>query len=477
MPPRSQCIYYLLWINNAVSLLSKRTTTVLKKYFSPKASVTSEMTSSLPVTPLPVGKRGMMANDQLTSSTPMPLLRSETFVCEDEEQSDRITLENTRLSTFGRTMDLDSPNDTKVLVKGTPSTDSTQIMRPTQSTPKTILRTFCSMDTTHEMTVSTKNNATHTVNSSLIMGRTMSLVPAKDSTRTISGNHTKVGDITKTIQGVGNITQTLEGVGNITKTLEGAGNLTSSVDKEVSIGKTFEVAANCTQTYRRGVNLTKTIDDKTGDVSRIMEKGRNTTKIIEGGQNVTKTIDAGFNLTKSIDRGTLATREAYLSKSIINEPGDYTKVIHQGANLTLSMDQLPLLEHISMPSGLDVLSSRGSSNVGNMDQEADDTLDVTLVSLARDKTNMKLPLNSTLNTERLLDLSGLQSPRHIQLLNLTQELERGTPSRGHLQTGRRSIPQHSLLCLSPQSATTTPHGMRMMGHATPQPVHLLSPLD
>jgi len=304
----------------------------------------------------------------------------------------------------------------------------------------------------------------------------MSVVPAKDSTRTISENHIKVGDITKTIQGVGNITQTLEGVGNITKTLEGAGNLTSSVDKEVSISKTFEIAANCTQTYKRGVNLTKTIDDKTGDVSRIMEKGRNTTKIIEGGQNVTKTMDAGFNLTKSIDRGTLATREAYLSKSIINEPGDYTKVIHQGANLTLSMDQLPLLEHISMPSGLDVLSSRGSSNVGNMDQETDDTLDVTLVSLARDKTNMKLPLNSTLNNERLLDLSGLQSPRHIQLLNLTQELERGTPSRGHLQTGRRSIPQHSLLCLSPQSATTTPHGMRMMGHATPQPVHLLSPL-
>ncbi|KAI8042094.1 hypothetical protein M5D96_003394 [Drosophila gunungcola] len=275
-------------INNAVSLLSKRTTTVLKKYFSPKSSPSavmsnpSEMTSSLPVTPLPVGKRGMISNDQLTSSTPMPLLRSETFVCEDEEQVDRINLESTRLSTFGRTMDLDSPtsNETKVLVK-----DATRIMK-----------------------------------------------------------------------------------------------------------------------------------------------------------------------------------------------GDFTKVIHQGANLTLSMDQLPLLEHISMPSGLDILSSKGSSNLEKLDQETDDTLDVTLTSLAPNKTSMKLPLNSTLNTERLLDISALQSPRHIQLLNLTQELERGTPSRGHLQSGRRSIPQHSLLCLSPQSATTTPHGMRMMGQATPQPVHLLSPL-
>ncbi|KAH8352261.1 hypothetical protein KR084_003010, partial [Drosophila pseudotakahashii] len=473
-------------INNAVSLLSKRTSTVLKKYFSPKASTStavmsspSEMTSSLPVTPLPVSKRGMMANDQLTSSTPVPLLRSETFVCEDEEQSDRMKLESTRLSTFGRTMDmdLDSPmgsNETKVLVKDatrivkgggvSPSTEITQIMRPNQSSSIALLKTFCSLDTTHEMTVSLKSNATHSANPSGIMGRTMPVIPTKDCTRTISANSTGIGNLTKTVEGVGNITKTLEGVGNITKTLEGAGNLTSSVDREVSISKTFEVAANCTQTYQRGVNLTKTMEDK---------PRRNTTKIIEGGQ-----IDAGFNLTKSIDRGvnlgeTLATRGTNLTRSIVNEPGDYTKVIHQGANLTLSMDQLPLLEHISMPSGLDILSSRGSVNVARLDQETDDTLDVTLVSLAPDKSNMKLPLNSTLNTERLLDISGLQSPRHIQLLNLTQELERGTSSRGH---HRRSIPQHSLLCLSPQSATTTPHGMRLMGQATPQPVHLLSPL-
>uniref|UniRef100_A0A6P4FEL2 Uncharacterized protein LOC108050468 n=1 Tax=Drosophila rhopaloa TaxID=1041015 RepID=A0A6P4FEL2_DRORH len=454
-------------INNAVSLLSKRTTTVLKKYFSPKAvqspgvmSNLNEMTSSLPVTPLPVGKRGMISNDQLTSSTPMPLVRSETFVCEDEEQSDRIKLESTRLSTFGRTMDLDSPtsNETQVLVKDATrimKTDTTQILRPSQNTSKTMLRTFCSMDTTHEMTASLRNNATHTANSSGILGRTMPMIPGKDVTRTISANSTEIG--------------------NLTKIVEGSGNLTSSVDGRVSISKTFEVATNCTQTFERGVNLTKTICDRTGNVSRIIEKGQNLTKIINAGPNVTKTKEAGSSLTQSIDSTTLAARGADLTKSL-NEPGDYTKVIHQGANLTLSMDQLPLLEHISMPSGLDILSSKGSSNLEKLDHERDDTLDVTLTSLAPNKTNMKLPLNSTLNTERLLDLSGLQSPRHIQLLNLTQELERGTPSRGHLQSGRRSIPQHSLLCLSPQSATTTPHGMRLMGQATPQPVHLLSPL-
>ncbi|XP_017047390.2 LOW QUALITY PROTEIN: uncharacterized protein LOC108092364 [Drosophila ficusphila] len=461
-------------INNAVSLLSKRTTTVLKKYFSPKSSTSSvrisenesnEMTSSLPVTPLPVGKRGMIANDQLTSSTPMPLLRSETFVCEDEEQSGRMKLESTRLSTFGRTMDHDSPglNGTKVMdstriLKGSPSTDITQIVRPPQSTSKTMLRTFCSMDTTHEMTVTSKNNTTHSANSSGIMGRTLPVIPAKDVTRTISANS----------PGIGNLTKVVEGVGNVTKTLDG--NLTRSVDREVSISKTFEVAANCNQTFKRGLNLTKTIEEKAEIVSRIMESGRNTTKIISAEQNATKVMDTKSNLST-----TLATRGTNLTRSV-NEPGDFTKVIHQGANLTLSMDQLPLLEHISMPSGLDILSSKGSANLEKLGQETDDTLDVTLTSLAPDKSNMKLPLNSTLNTEKLLDISGLQSPRHIQLLNLTQELERGTPSRLHLQAGRRSIPQHSLLCLSPQSATTTPHGMRMMGQATPQPVHLLSPL-
>ncbi|XP_043663148.1 mucin-17 isoform X2 [Drosophila teissieri] len=467
-------------INNAVSLLSKRTTTVLKKYFSPKSSDSAnavmsspcDMTSSLPVTPFPVGKRAMVANDQLTSSTPMPLLRSETFVCEEEEQSNRMKLESTRLSTFGRTMDIDSPmpNETKALIrdgtrimKGSPSADITQVVRPPQKTP---LMTFCSLDTTHEMTVCSRNNATHSVNSSAMMGRTMPVVPAKDATRTIAANSTGLGNLTKVVEGVGNITKTLEAVGNITKTFKGAGDLTRTVENEASISKTFEVAANCTQTYTRGVNLTRTLNDKKEEVSRTIDKGRSTIKTIEAGQNVTTTIDIGATLT---------SRGANLTKSVI-EPGDFTKVIHQGANLTLSMDQLPLLEHISMPSGLDILSSKCSGNIEKLERETDDTLDVTLTSLAPDKTNMKLPLNSTLNTERLLDISALQSPRHIQLLNLTQELERGTPSRLHLQSGRRSIPQHSLLCLSPQSATTTPHGMRIIGQATPQPVHLLSPL-
>ncbi|KAH8283060.1 hypothetical protein KR054_011927 [Drosophila jambulina] len=518
-------------INNAVSLLSKRTTTVLKKYFSPKSArmMSTEMTSSLPVTPLPVGKqRGMLTNDQFTSSTPMPLLRSDTFVCEDEEQTNRQKLEGT----FARAMDLDSPDmdETKVLVRdgtrimeGTPRTkisplaDITQIRKPTQigginHTAKSTLRKISSMDTTHEIRASleiTQNNATHTINSSGIMGRTMPVIQAKDVTRTMAGNSSSIGNVTKVVEGIGNTTKTVEGVGNTTKILKGVGNttktfegvgnttktlegvgnttktleslgnitktfgnLTKSIDRDFNQTTTFERAVNSTKTFETGSNLTKTMDGRSGNLTKILNAGQNVTQTIDNGLNQSKTIENRVNQTKIS-----SARGANLTKSVI-EPGDYTKVIHHGANLTQSMDQLPLLEHISMPSGLDTLSSKGSTcQEEAMHQEIDDTLDVTLTSLAPDKANMKLPLNSTLNTERLLDISGLPSPRHIQLLNLTQELERGTPNRTHLQTGRRSIPQHPLLCLSPQSATTTPHGMRMMGQdRTPQPVHLLSPL-
>ncbi|KAH8249662.1 hypothetical protein KR032_011133, partial [Drosophila birchii] len=496
-------------INNAVSLLSKRTTTVLKKYFSPKSarmmSNPTEMTSSLPVTPLPVGKqRGMLTNNQFTSSTPMPLLRSDTFVCEEEEeQTNRQKLENA----FPRTMDLDSPNmdETKVLVrdgtrimeddtlraKNSPLAEITQIRKPTQigginHTPKSTLRKISSMDTTHEIRTSleiTQNNATHTINSSGIMGKTMSAI--QDVTRTMAGNSSPIGNVTKVVEGVGNTTKTLEGVGNTTKILEGVGNTTKTLESLGNINKTFE---NLTKSMDRDFNQTKTFE-RAGNSTKILESGANLTKnmdaragnltkIINAGQNVTQTIDAESNRNKTIENRINVTTisRTNLTKSVI-EPGDYTKVIHNGANLTQSMDQLPLLEHISMPSGLDALCSKGATcQEEAMHQEMDDMLDVTLTSLAPDKANMKLPLNSTLNTERLLDISGLQSPRHIQLLNLTQELERGSPNRTHLQSGRRSIPQHPLMCLSPQSATTTPHGMRMMGQVTPKPMHLLSPL-
>ncbi|XP_034669384.1 mucin-6 isoform X1 [Drosophila subobscura] len=407
-------------INNAVSLLSKRTTTVLKKYFgnnngmisssspgespAPASVKPSPMTSSLPVTPMPGGKRAMVSSQQLTSSTPMPLLRSETFVCDEEEERkmsphlNRTRLESTRISSmgFGQTMDMDSPdfNATQVLAR-----DATRILK---DTPKTML------DQAHQVM---KGLAKMSSLGSPIAHESPSLrMPAKDATLTIVPQ-----------------------------------SLSPGFGKTMHVMSQDSVAASSTHIVNNSPQLGRTMP-----VIQAKDSTRTIACHSTGMGNLTKTIDA---------------------------PGDVTKFIANGGNLTKSMDQLPLLEHMSMPSGLDaVASGKGSGATERAQTELDDTLDVTLTPLAPDRANMKLPLNSTLNTERLLDLSGLQSPaRHIQLLNLTREFMEATPHRNAAQMGRRSIGQHTLLCLSPQSATTTPHGMRL-GQQTPQPVHLLSPL-
>ncbi|XP_062136973.1 serine-rich adhesin for platelets [Drosophila sulfurigaster albostrigata] len=333
-------------LNNAVSLIGERTTTVLKKYFGQakigtgSATPSQLMTSSLPQTPLPAAKQQQQQQQlqqpqqlqqqlQLTSSTPIPLMRSETFVC-DEETSEkeqqtliahRINLESTRLSSvgFGRTLDMDST-----------------------------------------MSVSNKTSS---------MNRTRPVVD-----RTLTG----------------------------------------------------------------------------------MTAGNDATQVL-----------AGSSCGRDRTRPVIQT----------------TQLSTQSLDLTKSMDQLPLLEHMSIPSGLDMLSAQSELEEQQASSELVADLDVTMTALAPDKTNLKLPLNSTVNTERLLDISGLESPaRHIQLLNLTREfLEQTSPQLSSAATaaggggnGRRSIGQQSLVHLTPQSATTTPLGARFQ--YTPVPVHLLSPL-
>ncbi|XP_034471935.1 uncharacterized protein LOC117779746 [Drosophila innubila] len=352
-------------LNNAVSLISNRTTTVLKKYFgqgkmmgssggggtgtavggrgATASTASALMTSSLPQTPLPVSKQPT----QLTSSTPMPLMRSETFVCDEEEEEDhqdqkeqqqtpnRINLESTRLSNvgFGHTLDMDT---TSVNVNVT------------------------SMNRTRPVIPGRDQNVTHIVSPMSCAHRTRPIIATEEQSSPI----------------------------------------------------------DCTHTLAASRDRTHTV---------------------------------------------IPPSDVEFSKEM-RPPADLT----QNLDLTKSMDQLPLLEHMSIPSGLDMLSVQPEMELNATD------LDVTLTALAPNKTNMKLPLNSTINTERLLDISGLQSPaRHIQLLNLTREFLEQSPQRLS-SGGRRSLGQQSLVCLTPQSATTTPHGARFQ--QTPVPVHLLSPL-
>ncbi|XP_064551447.1 uncharacterized protein LOC135437449 [Drosophila montana] len=418
-------------LNNAVSLISKRTTNVLKKYFGQGkmmgasvggiqgAAASSLMTSSLPHTPLPAAKQPQQQQQQqrqqqclLTSSTPMPLMRSETFVCDEEEQQlrerepegeqsqmqltlsatpNRTRLENTRLSSvgFGRTLDLDAT----LIESSSPLSRTRTVIVDKKEQPE--------LDPNATKLVSPLS-VTRLATSSAQADRTRPVIPASD----------EPADATHLL---GNLSG--ERADRTRPVIPAKGDSTEQLD-------TTQLLANlsCFRADR-------------------------TRPVVSGPEAAdrTRTINAA---------GSEPSHELNL-------------------DLTRSMEKLPLLEHMSMPSGLDLLMNGIKSDLP-LETELDNTeLDVTLTALAPDKSTMKLPLNSTINTERLLDISGLQSPaRHIQLLNLTREFLEQTPQRC---AGGRSMPQHSLVCLTPQSATTTPHGVGRY-QQTPVPVHLLSPL-
>ncbi|XP_068151372.1 serine-rich adhesin for platelets isoform X2 [Drosophila tropicalis] len=333
-------------LNNAVSQI--------KKYFwqskAPSSVKRNDMTTSVPITPMPKPKQTVLKNNEpMISSTPMPLMRSETFVCnEDEEEQQQESeqkaekvvekdklLSRCRLSaiSFGRTMDLGSPSETRSINSETPpsglrlmhnNNNNNNLTQTLNTSPLTSLKASENREnTSHDLPM----NATQTLNANL--GRTMPVICGNDVTQTISGTPHGLQE---------------------------------------------------TQVYSKIANLTKTID-----------------------------------------------------------------------------------------SGKD-----------QVEDDLDSTLDATLTALAPDKSNMKLPLNSTLNTERLLNITGLHSPaRHIQLLNLTREFMEASP---HKNAGtslyRRSTPQHSLICFSPKSPGISPHGGGPLGcQKTPEPLHLLSPCD
>lgn len=428
-------------LNNAVSLISKRTTNVLKKYFgqgkmmgnsAPTASVGSNlMSSSLPQTPLPSAKQQQQQAKRqpqplLTTSTPMPLMRSETFVCDEAEQQlqqatpSRTHLEQTRHTNvgFGRTLDMDA-------MGGMSESGSLKNCNRTVLLEKEQLE----LD----------KNATHLLNS---RRRTIIL----SSNETVDGNASCAQpDRTHSVIPASN-----ETAADATQLL--SNHSSHRADRTRPVISASNEAADATQLMG---NLSGARADRTRPVIPVKDETRDAAQLLD-------------NRTYNREDCTRTDQPA--------SDLDATLTHNLSLDLTKSMDQLPLLEHMSIPSGLDLLS--GVKSELPVETELDNSdLDATLTALAPNKSNMKLPLNSTINTERLLDISGLQSPaRHIQLLNLTREfLEQSSPCMNP-QLGRRSIPQQSLVCLTPQWATTTTTPLSGRFQQSPVPVHLLSPL-
>lgn len=100
-----------------------------------------------------------------------------------------------------------------------------------------------------------------------------------------------------------------------------------------------------------------------------------------------------------------------------------------------SLDNLQLLEDVSAPSGfLEMDLTLQSDGASELEKTRDNLLDCTVSSetdelnstlkaLATEKAHMKLPLNSTVNTERLLDLTNIlsTSEQQIHKMNLTED--------------------------------------------------------
>ncbi|XP_030380487.1 mucin-17 isoform X2 [Scaptodrosophila lebanonensis] len=425
-------------LNNAVNLLSKQTTTVLKKYFGKPATSTSEpsqMTCSLPITPVPVPKRAMVYNEALTTSTPMPLLRSETFVYGDGNVDEADT------------------GDGHPIVNTVPPLENGKERGHYQSTPLDVLRppriqSACDGTPRALPNIRSSNfgfSKTIDMDSSEIRNATIESACYETPSRTLLSTRISNIGFGKTID------------------IDSPGSRQANVTHSVAaMGRTMPVVcADVTD----GDRLCST------DIEPGNEKADGTHTINTTATNfgMTMHVITAANLTNIIVGEPSSELASPLSNATYSRPG--------------SMDNLPLLEHMSMPSGLNLVNVKPISGEDlHMEHEVNNSMDVTLMPMTPDKANMKLPLNSTLNTERLLDITGLQSPaHHIQLLNLTREFMETTPPQT-LKLGQRSGVPQSLMYLTPQSATTTPDRntnlkLGVLRHQqTPVPVHLLSPL-
>ncbi|XP_030240683.1 AF4/FMR2 family member 4 isoform X3 [Drosophila navojoa] len=415
------------------------------------------MTSSLPQTPLPTAKQQQQQQAKrppqslLTSSTPMPLMRSETFVCDEEEQQlqeskpSRMCLEQTRLSSvgFGRTLDMDvsesgcaqNYNRTALLEKEQLELDKNAAQLLSQRRRTIIL---------------SSNEAAEGNTSCAQPDRTHNIIPASNETAAdatqLLGNHSSHrADRTRPV---------IPSCNEPADATQSISNLSSSrADRTRPVIPSSSEATDATQSIG---NLSSSRADRTRPVIPATDEARDVTQLLDN---------------RSYHREDCMQLDKPAKQDL-----DSTLTHNLSLDLTKSMDQLPLLEHMSMPSGLDMLS--GVKSEQPAETEVDNSeLDVTLTALAPNKSNMKLPLNSTINTERLLDISGLHSPaRHIQLLNLTREFLEQSPPCMNPQLGRRSVPQQSLVCLTPQWATSTTTPLSGRFQQSPVPVHLLSPL-
>ncbi|XP_073821056.1 toucan [Musca autumnalis] len=431
-------------INSTMNLVGKKTTTALKKLFTKPPEVAQ--------TPLRKENKAApktMQNETMTvEKTPRPLTRSDTFV--RSADSPETMLVATPMPVIGG-------DGRRAICESTPllSSTNTQGLYVTQTFDCTFNAPFPSGGQ-----VQRKHNFESTRLSTMGFGHTMDIDSPKCSTRmsnagfgqTINMELTrnspdckkdKVDDATQVLSKP-NATRTL----NKTHSIEDLNRIPSNATHTIDKGNDMETTTS-SQNDSNSKNKTITLED-------IQQMENIANRTMDGGQ---KTVEDNGSRTPA-------------SNATYSNPG--------------STENLLLLDDVSIPSGFEEaveLDAKANlmAKLNNTDllELTNDNLDDTLKALAPNKATMKLPLNSTMNTERLLDLTqNITTPaKHMQLLNLTKDYM-DTPNIMH----NKNTTQLLYMTQVSSSCTTTPdrNGKKSINplfNLTPIPQHLLSPMQ
>uniref|UniRef100_A0A1I8NG77 Uncharacterized protein n=1 Tax=Musca domestica TaxID=7370 RepID=A0A1I8NG77_MUSDO len=423
-------------INSTMNLVSKKTSTVLKKFFT-KPSEAAQ-------TPLrkenKTGPKTIQNETMTIENTPKPLTRSDTFVRTDSPDATPMPVigGDGRRAIFESTPLISSTNNHGLHVTETfdctfsAPLPSGQVQRK-HNFESTRLST---MGFGHTMDIESPRSSTRMSNAGF--GQTINLELTRHST---DRNNDKVDDATQVLSKP-NATRTL----NRTHSIEDLNQVPTNSEHVIDHGKNEAMTSPNNDSNSK--NKTITLEDHE-QIDVI------TNQPIEG---ALKNMDETGSRTPA-------------SNATYSNPG--------------STENLLLLDDVSIPSGfeeavdMDVKANLlAKLNNGDLLELTNNNLDDTLKALAPDKATMKLPLNSTMNTERLLDLTqNMTTPaKHMQLLNLTKDYM-DTPN----VVNNKNTSQLLYMTHVSSSCTTTPdrNGKKIINplyQLTPIPHQLLSPL-
>lgn len=432
-------------LNSTVNMVSKKTTTVFKKFFAKTEQTPAKKDTTV---------KSKIQNETAVLDTPRPgLTRSETFVRTESPEDLMAT-----------PMPVTGAGKRGALCESTPliNTNSKQGLYITQSLDST----FPPNTEVGTTPMQRKNTLESTRISNIGFGNTMDIDSPNNKTQMGFGNTIDI-DTPKNATKILDKTKCKEEINDCTQTLE------KLVDNQ-TFNKTHSIKEPDRPDATRSLNTTEVLGRTLCVISPQPSKSN---------ENVTRTLDGTQLLDKLNNVNLTQTVDGAANTKLI----EYPDVLSPATNATYSnpgsSENLLMIDDVSIPSGfeedvaLDVQKQLEKLNHQQFLEITTDNLDDTLTALAPNKANMKLPLNSTMNTERLLDLSEhMTTPaKHMQLLNLTKDYMDPTPNI-------KNTSQLLYMTQVSASCTTTPDRNACkklnnpMYQLTPIPAHMQSPI-